>query len=73
MWDQILHYVIEMAGKKDYIELLKRFREEKVYEHLGIRNQNLLDQASRLKTMELDSTGTEESRGWKSGLWSRTR
>ena len=53
----------ENGRKKGYIEIMKQLREEKGYEHLGIRNQNLRDQASRLEKMERGSAGKSQEDG----------
>ena len=35
--------------KKGYIEVMKKLWDERVYGHLGLKGQNLRDQASRLE------------------------
>ena len=53
----------ENGRKKGYIEIMKQLWEEKGYEHLGIRSQNLRDQASRLEKMERGSAGKSQEDG----------
>ena len=53
----------ENGRKKGYIEFMKQLWEEKGYEHLGIRSQNLRDQAPRLKKMEHGSAGKSQGDG----------
>ena len=53
----------ENGRKKGYIEVMKQLWEEKGYEHLGIRSQNLRDQASRLEKMEHGSAGKSQEDG----------
>ena len=50
--------------KKGYIEVMKQLWDEKGYEHLGIRSQNLRDQASRLEKLELGKeSGKSQEKG----------
>ena len=49
--------------KKGYIEVMKQLWEEKGYEHLGIKSQNLRDQASSLENMEHGSAGKSPEDG----------
>ncbi|KAK2554945.1 DNA repair endonuclease XPF [Acropora cervicornis] len=53
----------ENGRKKGYIEVMKQLWEEKGYEHLGIRSQNLRDQVSRLEKMEHGSAGKSQGDG----------
>ena len=53
----------ENGRKKGYIEVMKQLWEDKGYEHLGIRSQNLRDQASRLEKMEHGSAGKSQGGG----------
>ena len=53
----------ENGTKKSYIEVMKQLWEEKGYEHLGIRSQNIQDQASRLEKMEHGSVGKSQDDG----------
>ena len=53
----------ENGRKKGYIEVMKQLWEDKGYEHLGIRSQNLRDQASRLEKMEHSSAGKVKDDG----------
>ena len=53
----------ENGRKKGYIEAMKQLWEEKGYEHLGIKSQNLRDQASRLEKMEHGSAGKSQEDG----------
>ena len=49
-------------GRKK-VEVMKQLWEEKGYEHLGIRSQNLRDQASRLEKREHGSAGKSQEDG----------
>ena len=53
----------ENGRKKGYIEVMKKLWEKKGYEHLGIRSQNLRDQASRLEKIEHGSAGKSQEDG----------
>ena len=53
----------ENGRKKGYIEVMKQMWEEKGCEHLGIKSQNLWDQASRLEKMEHGSAGKSQEDG----------
>ena len=53
----------ENGRKKGYIEDMKQLWEEKGYEHLGIRSQNLRDQASGLEKIEHGSSGKSQEDG----------
>ena len=61
--------------KKGYIEVMAELWEAKGYAHLGIKSQNLRDQASRIEKFDANDsasnvqvngldTDAEESRGW---------
>ena len=56
----------ENGRKKGYIEVMKQLWDERGYDHLRIRSQNLRDQASRLEKMEYSSM--EKSQDDLSGL-----
>ena len=51
----------ENRRKRSYIEVMKQLWDEKGYEHLGIRSQNLRDQGSRLEKLELGEKVGKES------------
>ena len=53
----------ENGRKKGNIEVMKQLWQEKGYEHLGIRSQNLRDQPSRLEKMEHGSAGKSQEDG----------
>ena len=53
----------ENGRKKGFIDLMKQLWEGKCYEHLGIRNQNLRDQASSFEKMEHGSAGKSQEDG----------
>ena len=53
----------ENGRKKGYIEVMKQLWEEKGYDHLGIRSQNLWEQASRLEKMEHGYAGKSQEDG----------
>ena len=53
----------ENGRKKGYIEVMKLLWEEKGYDHLEIRSQNLRESASRLEKMEHCSAGKSQGDG----------
>ena len=53
----------ENGTKKGYIEVMKQLWEEKGYENLGTRSQNIQDQASRLEKMEHGTVGKSQEDG----------
>ena len=53
----------ENGTKKGYIEVMKQLWEERGYEQLGIRSQNIQDQVSRLEKMEHGSVGKSQEDG----------
>ena len=59
----------ENGRKRGYIEVMKELWDEKGYEHLGIKAQNLRDQASRLEKLQGSASNVlEESQMLNAGV-----